>query len=96
MLPGHRKQNKAGNYKERNLRRSTMNNYVIRVYRKDTANTNSVTGIIENTMTLQQKSFRDLAGLQAAIEDFIGTDTLDHAGASQIDMYGFEEAVANG
>ena len=47
-------------------------------------------------MTLQQKSFRDLAGLQAAIEDFIGTDTFDHAGTAQIDMYGFEEAVANG
>ncbi len=73
-----------------------MNNYVIRVYRRDPANTNGVTGIIENTLTLRQQSFSDLQGLQAALEDFIGTDTFDHAEASQIDMYGYEDAVANG
>ena len=73
-----------------------MNSYVIRVYRKDPASTNGVAGIIENSITRRQQSFHDLAGLHAAIEDFIGTDTFDHAEASQIDMYGYEEAVANG
>jgi uncharacterized protein YbjT (DUF2867 family) len=73
-----------------------MNNYVIRVYRRNPDNLHEVAGIVENVVTCRQKSFLDMDGLKAALEDFIGTDSFEHTDTTQIDMYGFEEAVANG
>jgi hypothetical protein len=73
-----------------------MNSYVILVYRRNPHNPHEVTGIVQNTLTSRQKSFVDMDELQSALADFIGTDPLDHADPSQPDMYGYDEAVANG
>lgn len=35
-------------------------------------------------------------GLQTALENFIGTDEINHGGDTQIDMYGLGKAVVNG
>jgi hypothetical protein len=73
-----------------------MNSYVIRIYRRNPHNPHEVTGIVENILTSRQTSFVDMGGLQSALADFIGTDSLDYADPSQTDMYGYDEAVANG
>ena len=73
-----------------------MNNYVIRVYRRNPDNLHEVAGVVENVVTFRQQSFLDMDGLKAILEDFIGTDSFEHADNNQIDMYGYEEAVANG
>ena len=73
-----------------------MNSYVIRIYRRNPHNPHEVTGIVENTLTSRQTSFVDMDGLQSALAGFIGSDPMDHADPSQSDMYGYDEAVANG
>lgn len=73
-----------------------MNTYLFRVYRKDPASINGIAGVIENTLTRRQTSIRDMNGLQAALEDFIGTDDINHRGDAQTDMYGLGKAVVNG
>lgn len=51
-----------------------MQTYVVRVYRRDSDNTNEVAGIIEKVDTRQQHSFIDLSELQDALEQFIKSD----------------------
>ena len=57
-------------------------------------NPHKVAGVAENIATCRRSPNLDMDGLKAALEYFIGTDSFEYADASQIDMYGFKEAVA--
>ena len=51
-----------------------LQTYVVRIYRRDSDNTNEVAGIIEKIDTRQQHSFVDLSELQDTLVQFIKSD----------------------
>jgi len=61
-----------------------LQTYVVRVYRRDSDNTNEVAGIIEKVDTRQQHSFIDLSELQDTLERFIKSDDAE---TRQPDVY---------
>ena len=53
-----------------------MQNYVVRVYRRNPDNKNEVAGIIEKVGTQHQNSFLDLSELQESLKNSIKLDDM--------------------
>jgi fructose-1,6-bisphosphatase len=72
-----------------------MESYIVRVYRKSSDNKQKVAGLVEKVGAGQQKTFQDMASLQSALEDFMGTENIDTQETTQMDMTANEKIAVN-